>query len=109
MSAIVTGAVAAGLFGVALAVTAAAGVQMAQREAAGAADAAALAAADAALGFTAGSEEPCQLAARTAAAGGAQLTSCVADKGGGEVRYTVRVEKQQGPFVAKAAARAGTG
>ncbi|MFT4258530.1 helicase, partial [Microbacterium sp.] len=44
--------------------------------AAGAADAAALAAADAATGAVMAADEPCALAARVAAASGAVLTGC---------------------------------
>jgi len=70
---------------------------------AGAADAAALAAADAASGAILTSEAPCALAARVAEAAGATLVSCVADAR----TSTVRVTSAYAGLVAVSRARAG--
>jgi secretion/DNA translocation related TadE-like protein len=66
-----------------------------------AADAAALAAADTAVGIVPG--EPCRNAARTAEANGATLTGCRVEG----VVVTVAVSRASGPFLATAAATAG--
>jgi hypothetical protein len=67
----------------------------------GAADAAALAAADGASGAVAG--EPCVLARRLAAAGGAALDSCVVDG----LVATVAASTRVGPVPFEARSRAG--
>jgi len=64
-------------------------VLSAKRVAGGAADAAALAAADAAIGLVAG--PPCTRAAEVAAANGATLSACQADGAVVTVRVTVEV------------------
>ncbi|WP_344013168.1 hypothetical protein [Microbacterium natoriense] len=66
-------------------------------------DAAALAAADAASGAVAASEEPCALAARVAAASDAVLTVCVLEG----LVATVQVEAAYAGLAAVSRARAG--
>lgn len=80
-------AVAAVLLGVP--VISVAGQLEAGHRAAGAADAAALAAADAAAGWI--EAEPCAIAAEAAAAQGAIVASCAVDAERGEARVAVRV------------------
>lgn len=72
-----------------------------QRAAAGAADAAALAAADVRVGIVAG--EPCAVARRVAEANGAQLRACECDG----LVATVVVSKRVAGFDISAAATAG--
>ena len=72
-----------------------------RQQAAGAADAAALAAADVAVGLRAGS--PCSAASSTAAANGAVVSACVVD---GAV-VTVSVQIRSGVLPVTAAATAG--
>lgn len=74
----------------------------ARHRAAGAADAAALAAADAVNGFIA--REPCAAASDVAAATGAGLVSCDIDSRLGEARVTVRVGTALGGVEARARA-----
>ncbi|WP_101848527.1 Rv3654c family TadE-like protein [Zhihengliuella sp. ISTPL4] len=79
------------------------GAAVTAQRAAGAADAAALAAADSASGAVPTGEEPCTLAARVAAATGATLTSCSLE---GYVA-TVSVEAAYAGLAAVSRARAG--
>lgn len=97
--------VAAALVGVvlalALAVASAGGVLVERHRLAGAADAAALAAADAASGMT--GEVPCDSAGRLASAGGARMTSCRTEGS----TATIELSKAVGPFAVRATATAG--
>ena len=79
------------------------GAAVTAQRVAGAADASALAAADAASGAIATPEAPCALAARVAAASGAALVECVVD---GDVA-TVRVQAAYAGLAAVSRARAG--
>lgn len=81
----------------------AAGLIDADRRAAGAADAASLAAADALAGRLEG--EPCAVAARVAAAAGATLIECLSEPASGEARVRIEIETALG--VAGSRARAG--
>lgn len=80
----VTVALAVGVLALALPVAAAGSVLIAQHRLAGATDAAALAAADAASGWI--TEEPCELAARVLRSAGAELESCRVDTERGHAR-----------------------
>ncbi len=84
-------------------VVAATGSLTAVHRATGAADAAALAAADAAAGWV--EAEPCQLATRVVTAADAELVRCDLDPGSGQVRVSVCVQTLFG--VAYVRARAG--
>lgn len=103
MSAPVLLGCAAAALVLALPVVTAAGALEARQRAAGGADAAALAAADAANGWIEG--DPCGLAARVAVAVEAELVSCRVDERIGEARVVVRARSGLG--VAEARARAG--
>ena len=78
-----------------------AGAAVFSQQLAGAADAAALAAADAASGAVTGG--PCERAAEVAAASGTELATCDLDG----LIATVSVSASFGPLAATAAARAG--
>jgi secretion/DNA translocation related TadE-like protein len=99
-------ALAAGMLTVAatlsLGLAAVGGAAVTAQRVAGAADAAALSAADAASGAIITDDEPCALAARVAAASGATLTACTVD---GFVA-TVRVEAAYAGLAAVSRARA---
>ena len=79
------------------------GAAVTAQRTAGAADAAALAAADAASGAVPTGEQPCELAARVAQAAGATLTGCVLE---GFVA-TVEVQAAYAGLAAVSRARAG--
>ncbi|MGO1506589.1 MAG: helicase [Microbacteriaceae bacterium] len=79
------------------------GAAVTAQRAAGAADASALAAADAASGAIVTDEAPCGLAARVAAASGATLVACAVD----DLVATVRVEAAYAGLAAVSRARAG--
>ncbi|MFC7789023.1 helicase [Microbacterium sp. MAHUQ-60] len=79
------------------------GAAVTAQRTAGAADAAALAASDAASGAVITDEDPCALAARVAAAGGARLTACTI-RG---LTATVEVHSAYAGLVAVSRARAG--
>ena len=79
------------------------GAAVTAQRVAGAADAAALAASDAASGAVATGEEPCALAARVAAASDATLTGCALDG----VVATVEVRAAYAGLAAVSRARAG--
>jgi len=100
-------ALAAGVLAVAaslsLGLAAVGGAAVTAQRTAGAADAAALAAADASSGAIVTGEEPCALAARVAAASGATLVSCVLDG----LVATVQVESAYAGLAAVSHARAG--
>lgn len=96
------GAVALAL---AIPVAAAAGALEARSRAAGAADTAALAAADAALGWV--EADPCALAARITFAAGARLGGCTVAEASGEARVTVVIATLFGPVEVRS--RAGPG
>lgn len=85
-----------------LPVMSAAAALEAQQRAAGAADAAALAAADAASGWI--GAEPCELAAEVAHAVGAELTGCLLEESSGEVRVRVIAATAFGPVESRARA-----
>lgn len=74
----------------------------ARQRAAGAADAAALAAADAATGWIAA--DPCALAADVARSAAAEIDACAVDGRSGEARVTVRVGTPIGPATVDARA-----
>jgi len=93
--------IAGAIVAVSIAVVPVLGVFVASQEAANAADAAALAAADAISGAVTG--VPCELADAVAARNGARLMSC---EGEGPVA-TVRVGVERFGFTVAAAARAG--
>jgi secretion/DNA translocation related TadE-like protein len=93
--------IAGAIVAVSIAVVPVLGVFVASQEAANAADAAALAAADAISGAVTG--VPCELADAVAARNGATLVSC---EGEGPVA-TVRVAVERFGFTVAAAARAG--
>ena len=95
--------IAGAIVAVSIAVVPVLGVFVASQEAANAADAAALAAADAISGAVTG--VPCDLADAVAARNGATLVSCEGE-GEGPVA-TVRVEIERFGFTVSAAARAG--
>ncbi|MFJ4254903.1 helicase [Microbacterium sp. NPDC090003] len=89
--------------GLALGLAAVGGAAVTAQRVAGAADAAALAAADAVSGAVVVAEEPCAVAARVAGAAGATLTGCSID---GFVA-TVQVESAYAGVAAVSRARAG--
>jgi hypothetical protein len=89
--------------GLALGLAAVGGAAVTAQRVAGAADAAALAAADAVTGAVVVSDEPCAVAARVAGAAGATLTGCSIE---GFVA-TVQVESAYAGVVAVSRARAG--
>ncbi len=94
-------AVCGAVVALAMALAAVGAVLVAQRRAAGAADAAALAAADALAGFL--SDEPCDAASRVAQGNGTVLDACVVDG----LVATVRVRASSGPVSLRASATAG--
>lgn len=100
-------ALAAGVLTIAaslsLGLAAVGGAAVTSQRVAGAADAAALAAADAASGAIITDEEPCALAARVAAASGASIDSCTVDG----VVATVQVQAAYAGLAAVSRARAG--
>lgn len=100
-------ALAAGVLAVsaalALGLAAVGGAAVTAQRAAGAADAAALAAADASSGAIATSGTPCELAARVAAAAGAQLVGCTL----ADAVATVQVQAAYAGLAAVSRARAG--
>jgi secretion/DNA translocation related TadE-like protein len=79
------------------------GAAVTAQRVAGAADAAALAAADAASGAVPTAEDPCALAARVAAASGADLVACAVDG----LVATVQVQAAYAGMHAVSRARAG--
>lgn len=89
--------------GIALGLAAVGGAAVTSQRVAGAADAAALAAADAASGAVPTTDEPCALASRVAAASGAALTDCALE---GFVA-TVQVQAAYAGLTAVSRARAG--
>jgi len=93
--------IAGAIVAVSIAVVPVLGVFVASQEAANAADAAALAAADAISGAVTG--VPCELADAVAARNGARLTFCEGEGPGA----TVRVAVERFGFTVAAAARAG--
>lgn len=80
------------------------GAAVTSQRMAGAADAAALAAADASSGAVVSSDTPCALAARVADAAGATMTDCAIQG----VVATVQVRAAYSGLVAVASARAGS-
>lgn len=82
--------VAAAALALALPIVSAAEVLEAAQRTAGAADSAALAAADADLGYV--SADPCGLAAEVTAAAGVTLESCELDRVSSQVRISVSVQ-----------------
>lgn len=106
MSAPVMAAVAASALVVSLPVIIGANIAVASQRAASAADAAALAAADAALGYLQpGAGEPCEIAAMVAHLNGAEITGCNIEDNKGEAVVTVVVRVGFVPL--SGAARAG--
>lgn len=95
-------ACAAAALALALPVVATAGALEAGQRAAGVADAAALAAADAAAGWI--TAEPCEIAAELATASGMQLGGCAVDERSGEARVTVIASTLFGPIEVRARA-----
>lgn len=98
-------AVAAGAMFLGVPVLIAAGALGAAAQAGIAADAAALAAADAMMGLTAAEIEPCALAAELVALHGARLDRCSLDPLAFEAR--VRASVSAGPLLIARSARAG--
>lgn len=105
MSAPALAACAAASLALALPVVAATASLEAGHRARGAADAAALAAADAASGWI--EAEPCDLAGRVAAEAGAVLAGCAVEGDSGQVRVSVSLQTMLG--TAQARSRAGPG
>lgn len=102
MSSIATLTCAVGALALALPVAAGASALEGVHRAAGAADAAALAAADAASGWL--HAEPCALAEEVAAAVGVTLVGCEIEEASGRVRLTVVMQTMLGTARARASA-----
>lgn len=91
----------------ALGIGAVSGAAAAAQTIAGAADLAALAAADVAMGVVSG--DPCAVASRIARASGVHVTECEVSESVGGVSVTVVVEGRFGIFPVQVGARAGSG
>lgn len=102
MSAPALAGVAAAALALGLTVVSAAQAIDGSARASGAADAAALAAADATLGWV--EAPPCEMAATVVAAAGVQLQNCEADLANGQVRVGVSVQTIFGSVYAHARA-----